>query len=208
MLQLSRAGLILTACIYLASFLILVAMGIQESISIAILVTDPASIFSFPFYAGIVSNFGVIIWTATATICLFAGSFVRDAHNRQFLLLSGILTLILMLDDQFLLHEEVFPLYLHIPGIVLYGFYAISLLIIAMLHFRLVLANNPILMALPLAFFAISVVSAPVTQNVLTTINPLLIEDGCKFIGISGWFLYFLLFASKAIDEQFNPKPS
>src|SRR4051794_8451669 len=42
---------------------------------------DPASITHSKFYIGLLSNLGIMLWTATATICLFVAFFVRSHGN-------------------------------------------------------------------------------------------------------------------------------
>ena len=201
-LSLSRLAVVFSLTLYIASVTTLIVIGLQTKISIATLTTDPASIMNFPFYAGALSILGSIFWSMTAAICIFTAVIHNDRKIKSFLGLMGLLTFVLMLDDQFLIHEEVFPNYLGISSWFLYGFYAISLLLIFSLYFRLVFQTNIILLLLPLAMFAASVVSNSITLYLLTIVNPLLFEDGTKFIGIVGWFIYFCIFSQQSLRLQ------
>lgn len=192
----SKAPLITLITLYSMALIILTITGIQDAIPTSVLTKDPNSITSLPFYAGILSNLGILFWCSTVAICIFTFLVVNpiNRETRSFVLYVGLLTLLLMLDDQFLLHEEVLPNFLGLPGKIVYVIYAISLAAILFLYRNIILNFDPLLLAFPLLFFALSVVSKVVlNQGLLTdvSIDPLLVEDGAKFMGIVGWFFYF-----------------
>ncbi len=201
--NLSKNGILFSATVYTLALFVLITMALQTSVSVAILTTDPASLSHFPFYTGLLSNIGIIFWTITATVCLFTSTIKSiDTQRRLFMGLIGSLTFLLMLDDQFLLHEEVFPRFLGLSGTTLYAIYAIFLCGILLKYRLLILKTNPLLLFLPLAFFSASVMAGPITGGLLTTSSLLLFEDGCKFLGILGWFVYFSTFCFGSLHKS------
>ena len=106
--------------VYLPTVLGLLLVGlisVKSDIPIMDFTRDPLSVMDAPFYIGIVSNIGIVFWAAGATICFFASAIVsrlpHSSNSTNFLLFGGIITTVLLLDDLFLLHEQVFPQYFH-----------------------------------------------------------------------------------------------
>ena len=171
------------------------------------LMRDPAAVAAQPFYIGLGSHVGVLLWGAAATICLFSAGVLTPGSEagtrRSFLNASGVLTLILALDDLFLLHEEVIPRFLGIPEMVVLGSY--GLLVIAYLtRYRGVIARTDhYLLRLALTFFGLSLVLDmlpalfPDSSSMRDVLPPVLIdvhvllEDGAKLFGIVSWLGYF-----------------
>ena len=77
------------------------------------LAKDPAETEHFPPYIGMLSNWGVILWTATAVICLFSAVLLKQQKaphtTRRFFVASGIFSLLLGIDDLYMLHDRRFP---------------------------------------------------------------------------------------------------
>ncbi|NWF64848.1 MAG: hypothetical protein HXY38_11135 [Chloroflexi bacterium] len=77
------------------------------------LAKDPAQVVGYEPYIGMLSNWAVLLWFASAVICLFAEILLRRGgaalRPRLFLLVSGILSLTLALDDLFLFHDVILP---------------------------------------------------------------------------------------------------
>ncbi len=151
-------------------------------------------------YVGLVSNLGVLLWCSCAAICLFSGAVIcQGFSNREtclFMVCSGLFTAMLLLDDLFMLHEEVFPDHLFIPQplvFVAYGFITLAYLF----RFRkTILATEYLLLILAVGFFAASVfVDLFVTpEEFLIAGYPgrHIIEDGLKLFGIVTWTAYLI----------------
>src|SRR5262245_5975768 len=77
------------------------------------LAKDPSEVMQFSPYIGMLSNWGVVLWMAAATICLFSSVLLKQqkASNSTltFIAVSGGLSLLLGLDNLFLLHDRLFP---------------------------------------------------------------------------------------------------
>ena len=177
------------------------------------------------FYLGLFSNLGVVLWTAAAAVCLFAASELTDETNseaRQFLLYAGVFTLVLMLDDLFMLHEN-------IADRMIYAVYALGFLYYVVRFFRLILRLDIVLFALAIPLFgnAAMLDLAPwrllsgdgieLPQGVATSPSEkdelrhlarelrYLLEDGFKFIGICCWAAFHVR-AAKLLRQQGAPK--
>jgi len=165
------------------------------------------------FYLGLFSNLGVVLWTAAAAICLFAGSGLTGEASRRarhFLLFAGFFTLVLMLDDLFMLHENY-------ADRMIYPLYALGLLYYVIRFFGLILRLDVVLFALAIPFFgnAIVIDLAPwrllsdegielphaglasaaadpdAVRHVARELRYLL-EDGFKFLGICCWTTFHI----------------
>jgi hypothetical protein len=180
---------------YAAAVLLVAAAAIQSArkqLPITFFFSDVATTANLPFYAGIVSNVGILLWTVAAVAACFAGSVLRlrggDPRLARFLLASGAFSALLMADDLFLVHEMVAPYYLGIPQNVVLGSYGV----LAMAGFAAF--NDTIrrteyqLFALAVAFLALSVAIDLASALVP---NEVLWEDSTKLLGIVAWCLYF-----------------
>lgn len=183
-----------------AEFVLLLA---QPYVTMASLIRDPAALSGGRFYYGFVSNLGVILWCATASVCLFRGAELlgRPAQRATavFMLSAGLFTAVVLLDDFFMLHEEVIPTYLHIPEKAVLLAYALMLAFYLALNWRLLLAADAPLLALALGFFALSnLVDMTFTHSFYMTTRgeevsrDVIVEEGAKFVGISAWTTFHL----------------
>lgn len=141
-------------------------------------------------YYGMVSNLGIMVWTGTAAICLFAALVLigrQDAASRDralFALVAGLFTGWLALDDAFLVHEKVFPA-LGLPqGAVLLTYAGLAFLF-ALYARRVVFHVDLVLFVLAIGFLAASVLIDHFHHGL--TNNAIILEDGAKFIGICCW---------------------
>ena len=189
---------------------ILVGVNLRTGIPIAYLTRDPAAAVGAPFYTGIFSSVGVLFWCSSAAICLFSACVLYSRSNKKelatFVLCSGLFTTLLVLDDFFLLHEEVFPDYLGIPQRVVYiSYFIISLLYIIKFN-KFIISGNIIMILLSFFYFGLSIVfdffqgrqwydSVYHLQFNFIADGFLvhhLLEDGFKFLGIVSWSAYFI----------------
>jgi hypothetical protein len=172
---------------------------------------------NLPFYAGVLSSLGNLLWGATATICFFSALLLKgekreeergkieDESNRlitctphhtpyrpegwrQFLLGSGLFTTLLLLDDQFQFHRIFYIKYLHLTATAIFAGYGL-LAFGYLIQFRSVIAETDyLLLGSALAFFGAAV---------FFDTTPLLprgrtaFSDYLKFLGIVTWVAYF-----------------
>jgi hypothetical protein len=69
------------------------------------LMRHPTAVARMEFYTGFLSQIGIFFWAAAAAICLCSAWVLRDGRDRHslrwFLVASGLLTLVLGIDDVF-----------------------------------------------------------------------------------------------------------
>ncbi|HEY4542466.1 MAG TPA: hypothetical protein VIG66_08855 [Noviherbaspirillum sp.] len=183
--------LMLVACTSTALLAIVLLLQVWRDIPTEHLTRDPNAIFDVQMYIGFLSQAGIFVWAATAGICLFCA---RIASARaaielaRFALAAGLVTLLLGLDDAFMLHEQFFP-FLGIPEKMVYVLYGVCVLAF-LLRFRAqILQHDYLLLALALMLFALSV-SLDWLQP--EGIDIFLVEDGAKMTGILSWSAFFL----------------
>lgn len=182
---------------YLLTFgpgvLLLAAVALQTRVPIPVLMKDPLAVVPLTktcchFYYGLVSNLGVMLWSAGAAICLFACVLLlvlsRRGPDVVFLGAAGVFTGWLGLDDLFMIHEDVLPFF-GVPQFVTYAAYAAAVALYFAVFWRQIFAHRPMLMALALLLLGASVVIDVVWHT--DRAARVFIEDGAKFLGILAW---------------------
>jgi hypothetical protein len=164
------------------------ALGRAQGVPISFLTRDPAAITDSLWSLGAQSTFGIILWAAATGILALGVALLwsREAARRWawFLLATGALSLLLTLDDAFLLHEEVLPS-LGIPEMGVYAGYAALAVVFAAVFFRELLATDYVLLAAFVLAFGASLAIDNVFQNV-----SIFYEDGFKLYGVVFWLAY------------------
>lgn len=170
------------------------------------LTRDPAAITGSSPYVGMLSNLGVMAWAATTAICFFAAALLaggkRFGKSALFMLASGCLSLMLTIDDAFMLHEDLLPR-LHLPEKALYLAYLFFLIGYGIYFFYRILSTDYLLLASAILFLGISVVADHIFP--FSDLEAFL-EDAPKFIGIVLWLAYFSRTALKVVQETFSER--
>lgn len=174
-------------------------------ISISYFTRDPSAIMGAPFYIGLLSNLGILLWCSSAVVCLFSfiifRGVVKYTDFASFCLFSSVLTIVLLFDDLFLIHESVFPQYLNIPEKFFYVSYVIALIAYLVRFKKTILKTEFFLLLLALNFFGLSII-IDLFQQTFHLLRPglaNLIEDFSKFLGILGWCTYFVRVCTKQV---------
>lgn len=182
-------GLILAVSAILVG--VVLFLHFWKGIPIDKLTGDPTAVGGLPVYTGFLSQIGIFFWSASATVCFFSAKVLSrraDRHKlKRFLLISALLTLLLGLDDVFLLHEALLPRF-GIPEKLVVGSYAGLLLLYLFRFFPLILETEYVLMAIALFFFGLSILLDLWNPPGM---DPFLFEDGAKLIGLVSWLAYF-----------------
>lgn len=193
--------------IYIPVILFLaVVFGISLYVNIPIedLTRDPNAVSETHPFVGAVSNIGIFIWCFTLAVCFFMSVLIKKEGDKSFLsffIHSALITLLLLVDDAFMLHETVLPDYFNIPQKIVYASY---LLIVAHYFYkqrRIILKSGFLVLAAALMFFGLSVFF---DVAVKTIPHQALYEDGFKLLGIVSWFLYFFNICMLYVKKRYG----
>lgn len=180
--------------IYIALFGLLFAIAAVAEyyrIPVAWFTRDPTVVLGGPPYVGFISNIGMLFWSFTAAVCLFSSVIHKQKRNQVtslFLLCSGLLTLLLLIDDMFMLHDSFFPNFLKIPEKLVYLGYLVLVLGYLMKFKDEILKYEYAILFIAFFFFALSVMSDMLLPQ---QGFEFLVEDGFKLFGIVTWFIFF-----------------
>jgi hypothetical protein len=167
---------------------------------VMLLTRDPAAVTGTNPFIGFLSNIGIMLWSATAAICIFGAILMalynRDRRSAGFFIYSGVFTIILTLDDALLLHEKVFPTYLHIYQFQIYIAYIAMTAIYLLCYYRRILETDYILLVLALLFLGLAIISDSMFPFGNLSV---FVEDSLKFMGIVFWLAYFSHATARAI---------
>ena len=197
----NRTPLILQILSYLLSLFILAAITLSSvymDIPIYKFMRDPSAITNVSPFIGIISNFGVLLWCTSAAICLFSWIILNhrsyETEFSKFILCSGLMTVLLMIDDFFRLHEYVFPKILGLPEkIVIMGYG--TLLLFGLIRFRkCILKTEFLILLVAIGLFGLSLIVDLFQNDIEQLVGQwrILFEDGFKLLGIVSWLGYFL----------------
>ena len=142
-----------------------------------------------------ISNIGILLWGAAASICFFttfSGGINRESS--KLLLLGGIFSSLLCIDDLFLLHDRYIG-----PDFLNLTYLAISIFLLV--RFRRILKKIGLFnLIISILFLGLSVFFDGVIQQIFNQSYELtqLIEEGFKFIGIACWLNFWCKASSYA----------
>lgn len=158
---------------------------------------DLAAIAKIHPLSGILSNFGILLWSATASICFFSALTLRKtAPNTtcRFLLSSALLSTYLLCDDFFQFHEALAAQYLGLDERVVYAVLGLAVSAYLIGYRTLILQTNFGALLLALGFLASSVVIDAILAPWLWRLGDweYFVEDGAKWLGIASWCSYYV----------------
>ena len=166
------------------------------NIKLNLVVRDLAQTCGYPIGVGMISNIRILLWGATASICLLTT--FSEGINREssrLLLLGGIFSSLLCIDDFFLLHDRYIG-----PDFLNLTYLAISIFLLV--RFRSILKKIGLFnLVISILFLGLSIFFDGVIQQVFNQSYQLtqLIEEGFKFIGITCWLNFWCKASSYAL---------
>lgn len=144
-------------------------------------------------YYGAISNVGVLLWASAAAVLIFSALVVvliggdQNRHHIIQFLLAGVLTMLLCIDDFFLVHDIILPK-LGFSETLAYVVYAtIAAIYVWYARSEILAARWPM--------FLISVTCLALSVKIDVFFNTdndfrLLVEDGAKLLGIAAWLSF------------------
>ena len=182
-----------------SSILYLAILYISDlnDIKLSLVVRDLAQTCGYPIGVGMISNIGILLWGAAASICLFttfSGKINSDIS--KLLLLGGAFSGLLCVDDFFLLHDRYIG-----PDFLNLTYLAISILILV--RFKKILKKIGLFnLVISILFLGLSIFFDGVIQQIFNQSYELtqLIEEGFKFLGIACWLNFWCKASSYALN--------
>jgi hypothetical protein len=196
-----RQHLITILCVWLFLGLIVAAFALA-GIKMTKICRDPSQLADFPFYYGLLSNLGILVWAAGSFIPFFSCFLVNEAKAKSLLRWAGILTLVLLLDDFLLIHDAFFPEVLHLPDKLFYVFYLLAFPLFFYRHFGFILKQTEFrILALGLFLMGVSVL---IDANLLP--GGIDVEDSFKLYGMVAYSYYWIVTSHRLIVRSSEAK--
>lgn len=182
------------------------AAGLWLGVEIPELTRDPTAVAGVGPLTGGLSSIGVLLWAASAAIWLFSAWLLRERGSpadARFALGTGLFTAYLVLDDLFLLHEELAPRHLGIDEDVFVGLLVVLASVYLILFRRRVFRRDALLLHFAFALFAGSLfLDAVLEPRYWPDGNWVyLVEDGLKWLGIACWAGYCVTWCGSRVLE-------
>jgi hypothetical protein len=183
---------------------------VSDRVTLALFMKDIVLTGDLPFYTGFVPQMEAILWSASLAVCLFTLYVMQRRDGpftgaRRFLLQVSILTGILMLDDIFLFHGEIAPLYLNIAKQAVLTAYFVLGIFVVLSNWREIQSSEYLILISALGLFGVSI-SLDVLERLARGLPLFLdqlrffLEDGFKFAGTATWLTYFVRYAAQRLS--------
>ncbi|MEE9368599.1 MAG: hypothetical protein V3V05_07005 [Pontiella sp.] len=156
-------------------------------------------------FLGFLSNIGVWLWVSSAAICFysaFSSSVTLTYPRKELLLLTGTLSLILAVDDFFMIHDR------YVNERICYLFYAVCGGLLLLRHYKTILEIDSIAFLLAGSLLAMSILTDLVQDHIpIMYVITQIFEEGFKFLGVATW-LYFICRISSSQAHPASEKVS
>ncbi len=196
--------ILISLSVFLTAFIVIIGVylvSVIKKVSPDFMTTDPLQTANFPWYTGLLSNLGVILWSISLG-CSFLGAILlsNDSKIGRFLIVTGIITAVLVTDDMFRLHDSFLRSRFHIPEFLSFFTYGLLIAIYLFSFYRIILSDvSFLLLAGALLFFGISIVFNMVIPY--SSVEAFL-KDSMKFIGIAMWLTYNFVFVVRMSKQM------
>ena len=164
-------------------------------------------------YDGLISNLGILLWWVAASVTGFAALVAVSLSGRTYdilaLAMAAVFSAWLALDDLFMLHDTVLPLF-GIPQPATYALYGSIASAYIALSWRVVLMAAPLFLLMAISMLGLSVfidilsdydVGAISLWLQSNTQTKYLLEDGSKFLGIGFWCCLHMAAAKNVLEN-------
>ena len=146
--------------------------------------------------SGLLSSLGILLWCATASICLFSAAALRNIESSEiyrFLFVSALLSMYLLFDDLFMFHETLAPQVLGLDQNVVILFLGLAVSSYLILFRSVILRTKYLFLLLALGMLTLSVAIDAIPRQWMSGLGHwvYLLEDGTKWIGITCWCSYY-----------------
>ncbi|WP_299554937.1 hypothetical protein [Seonamhaeicola sp.] len=195
---------------YAATLLIICTvyvLGTLYNITYAKFTADPAKIYNASPFTGVLSNLGVLMWCVASSVCFFSGILLYRTNRKSalFLLVSGIFSSILLLDDLFMIHDYAIYLIMpfeHAQNIVLILYILLTFWYLFRFY-KILLSVHYYIFITACFFLGMSLIIDMVFEN---SGLEYFIEDSFKFLGITSWMLFFTCASHQFLSKKITTK--
>jgi hypothetical protein len=193
-----------SACVAL---LIVVGLSSVTGIDIDQMTRDVTAIAAIHPFSGLLSNLGILLWSVSASICLFVAFAARSNISKRtygFLLSSASISGWLLFDDLLLFHETLASWHLGLEEewvmlclVAVFAFY--------LLHFRkFILRTSYLFLIAAAGLFLSSVLVDVFFEDDLILGWVTFFEDALKWLGICFWCSYYIDTAYQILVAAYN----
>lgn len=189
----------------LLSLMVALLVSRESGLQLADLTDDPSLSNSRAWFAGGLSTFGVILMAMASGVAFFSAGLRKylavGRRRRSASFWIGLCSLVLLIDDAYMLHDSFFPNVLNTPEIIPQLFIGGSVFATLIL-FRRAIGES--------FLFAIPAVSCWVLSVLIdfglddSGLLVLLLEDGFKILGICFWFQFCGDMARRSVKQMID----
>ncbi|RJP81291.1 MAG: oxidase [Desulfobacteraceae bacterium] len=152
------------------------------------IIKDPAQQTGQSSFLGFLSNIGIWLWVSAGAISLFHAltyGLQTNAARKELLLLAGVLSMILAIDDFFMIHDR------YVNQNICYLAYAVCAGLLLLRHFKQIIEIDGFSFLLFGSLLALSILTDLLDGYIPFRYKYVQIfEEGFKFVGAATW-LYF-----------------
>lgn len=174
-------------------------LAYSQGVPISTLLRDPAAVGDLPWYTGVLSTVGVMLWAAAAAIGWFAWWLARPEGGRLVWALA-VSSTALAADDALLIHEGTADV-LGLSEEVLLG--ALGAAVVGLLAFgwrEIVSHDARLLLVMAVGALAVSLYQDQAGSLGLPTLpGGVIAEDLAKFVGILAWLAFSWCVAASVV---------
>lgn len=167
------------------------------------LLADPTAELHASPLLGFFSNVGVIAWCAGASVAGFTAWSLWSTNARRevvrFHALAGAFTTVLLLDDFFMIHDDLAWRYLHLGQSHVYAVYIALFMGFLGICRREIMERNPALLVLSVGLLGFMAGADAVHLSGIPRLG--LAMSGSKLLGIFAWASWLILAARRDITS-------
>lgn len=207
------AQIVLLMLLPLLVLAVMAMVGVVYQIPVPMLSRDPTALGRLHPLAGLLSTLGVLLWCATAAVCLFSASIggrLLAPPVRRFVLSAGLLSLYLMVDDAFQFHEDLSPNYLGLRERYVYLLLATAVAAYLFNFRHLIWRSRWWWLLLGLGGLGASAMADTLLLAITTEALgdwQYFVEDSFKWLGICCWAGYHMLSCADALAGRLDAVP-
>ena len=195
--SISTVNILMLSYLAIGLFLFaIIILGDTYQIPFEYLSKNPETNFGIPIYAGLLQKIRVILWLAGICVCFFSYLIIKiysgSNQNAKYILYSGILTLLLFIDDFFQLHLA-FRLIFHIPNTIVYLVYAFYVVYIYYRFKEIIFESDYKILLLAFLLLGLAAVLDLLSDaKIIILSREEEIEASFKIFGVVTWTVYFV----------------